>query len=55
MNGLILPGLLLEAKIKSKPISEFALSNNIIFDSTSVSQFNLSGGLFIVLANELFN
>ena len=31
-----------------------ALSNNITFDSTNVSQFNLSGGSVHCLTNELF-
>ena len=55
MNGLTLPGLFIGSKkLNQKPISEFALSNNIIFDSTSVSQFNLSGGSVHCLTNELF-
>ena len=35
-------------------LRDFALSNNIIFDSTNVSQFNLSGGSVHCLTNELF-
>ena len=35
-------------------IFEFGLSNNIVFDNTSVSQFNLSGGSVHCLTNELF-
>jgi N-dimethylarginine dimethylaminohydrolase len=55
MNGLTLPGLFIGSKkLNQKPISEFALSNNIIFDATEVSQFNLSGGSVHCLTNELF-
>ena len=55
MNGLTLPGLFIGSKnLNQKQISDFALSNNIIFDSTSVSQFNLSGGSVHCLTNELF-
>ena len=55
MNGLTLPGLFIGSKnFNQKQISDFALSNNIIFDSTSVSQFNLSGGSVHCLTNELF-
>tara|TARA_B100000902_G_scaffold23599_1_gene28416 strand:- start:3226 stop:4110 length:885 start_codon:yes stop_codon:yes gene_type:complete len=55
MNGLTLPGLFIGSqKLNHKTISEFALSNGIIFDSTQVSQFNLSGGSVHCLTNELF-
>jgi len=55
MNGLTLPGLFIGSqKLNHKKISEFALSNDIIFDSTQVSQFNLSGGSVHCLTNELF-
>ena len=55
MNGLTLPGLFIGNKnFNQKQISDFALSNNIIFDSASVSQFNLSGGSVHCLTNELF-
>jgi len=55
MNGLTLPGLFIGSKnFNQKQISDFALSNNIIFDSASVSQFNLSGGSVHCLTNELF-
>ena len=55
MNGLTLPGLFIGGKnLNQKKISDFALSNNVIFDSTSVSQFNLSGGSVHCLTNELF-
>ena len=55
MNGLTLPGLFIGSKkLNQKPISDFALSNNITFDSTNVSQFNLSGGSVHCLTNELF-
>tara|TARA_B100000427_G_scaffold315043_1_gene308775 strand:+ start:729 stop:1613 length:885 start_codon:yes stop_codon:yes gene_type:complete len=55
MNGLTLPGLFISSKnLNQKQISDFALSNNVIFDSTSVSQFNLSGGSVHCLTNELF-
>ena len=55
MNGLTLPGLFIGSKnLNQKQISDFALSNNIIFDSASVSQFNLSGGSVHCLTNELF-
>ena len=55
MNGLTLPGLFIGSKnLNQKQISDFALSNNVIFDSTSVSQFNLSGGSVHCLTNELF-
>ena len=55
MNGLTLPGLFISSqKLNQKKISDFALSNNVIFDSTSVSQFNLSGGSVHCLTNELF-
>ena len=55
MNGLTLPGLFIGSKkLNQKQISDFALSNNIIFDSTNVSQFNLSGGSVHCLTNELF-
>ena len=55
MNGLTLPGLFIGSqKLNHKKISEFALSNGIIFDSTQVSQFNLSGGSVHCLTNELF-
>lgn len=55
MNGLTLPGLFIGCKkLNQKPISEFALSNGITFDSTEVSQFNLSGGSVHCLTNELF-
>ena len=55
MNGLTLPGLFIGCKkLNQKPISEFALSNGINFDSTEVSQFNLSGGSVHCLTNELF-
>ena len=55
MNGLTLPGLFIGSKkLNQKRISDFALSNNIIFDSTNVSQFNLSGGSVHCLTNELF-
>ena len=38
MNGLTLPGLFIGSKeLNQKQISDFALSNNIIFDSTNVS------------------
>lgn len=55
MNALTLPGLFIGSKkLNQKPISEFALSNGITFDSTEVSQFNLSGGSVHCLTNELF-
>ena len=55
MNGLTLPGLFIGSKkLNQKPISDFALSNGITFDSTEVSQFNLSGGSVHCLTNELF-
>ena len=55
MNGLTIPGLFIGSKnLNQKQISDFALSNNIIFDSTNVSQFNLSGGSVHCLTNELF-
>ena len=55
MNGLTLPGLFIGSKnFNQKQISDFALSNNIIFDSANVSQFNLSGGSVHCLTNELF-
>ena len=55
MNGLTLPGLFISSRnLNQKQISDFALSNNIIFDSTNVSQFNLSGGSVHCLTNELF-
>ena len=55
MNGLTLPGLFIGSKnLNQKQISDFALSNNVFFDSTSVSQFNLSGGSVHCLTNELF-
>ena len=55
MNGLTLPGLFIGSKnLNQKQISDFAVSNNIIFDSASVSQFNLSGGSVHCLTNELF-
>ena len=55
MNGLTLPGLFISSKkLNQKPISDFALSNGIAFDSTEVSQFNLSGGSVHCLTNELF-
>ena len=55
MNGLTLPGLFIGSKeLNQKQISDFALSNNIIFDSANVSQFNLSGGSVHCLTNELF-
>ena len=55
MNGLTLPGLVIGSqKVNQRKISDFALSNNVIFDSTSVSQFNLSGGSVHCLTNELF-
>ena len=55
MNGLTLPGLFIGSQnLNHKTISEFALSNGIIFDSTQVSQFNLSGGSVHCLTNELF-
>ena len=55
MNGLTIPGLFIGSKnLNQKQISDFALSNNIIFDSTSVSQLNLSGGSVHCLTNELF-
>jgi N-dimethylarginine dimethylaminohydrolase len=55
INGLTLPGLFIGSKkLNQKQISDFALSNNIVFDSTSVSQFNLSGGSVHCLTNELF-
>ena len=55
MNGLTLPGLFISSKkLNQKPISDFALSNRIAFDSTEVSQFNLSGGSVHCLTNELF-
>ena len=55
MNGLTLPGLFIGGKnLKQKKILDFALSNNIIFDSISASQFNLSGGSVHCLTNELF-
>ena len=55
MNGLTLPGLFISSqKLNQKKISDFALSNNLIFDSTNVSQFNLSGGSVHCLTNELF-
>jgi len=55
MNGLTLPGLFVGSKnLNQKQISDFALSNKVIFDSTNVSQFNLSGGSVHCLTNELF-
>ena len=55
MNGLTLPGLFIGSKnLNQKQISDFALSNNIIFDYANVSQFNLSGGSVHCLTNELF-
>ena len=55
MNGLTLPGLFISSKkLNQKLISDFALSNGIAFDSTEVSQFNLSGGSVHCLTNELF-
>ena len=55
MNGLTLPGLFIGSKnLNQKQISDFALSNNIIFDYANVSQFNLSGGSIHCLTNELF-
>lgn len=55
MNGLTLPGLFIGSKeMRQNKIFEFGLSNNIIFDNTSVSQFNLSGGSVHCLTNELF-
>ena len=55
MNGLTLPGLFIGSKnLNQKQISDFALSNNIIFDYADVSQFNLSGGSVHCLTNELF-
>ena len=55
MNGLTLPGLFISSKkLNQKPISDFASSNGIAFDSTEVSQFNLSGGSVHCLTNELF-
>jgi len=55
MNGLTLPGLFIGSKnLNQKQISDFAVSNNIIFDFANVSQFNLSGGSVHCLTNELF-
>ena len=55
MNGLTLPGLFIGSKkLNQKLISDFASSNGVAFDSTEVSQFNLSGGSVHCLTNELF-
>ena len=55
MNGLTLPGLFIGSKkLNQKHISDFASSNGVAFDSTEVSQFNLSGGSVHCLTNELF-
>jgi len=55
MNGLTLPGLFIGSKkLNQELISDFASSNGVAFDSTEVSQFNLSGGSVHCLTNELF-
>ena len=55
MNGLTLPGLFISSeKLNHKAIIDFGLENDIKFDFTSVSQFNLSGGSVHCLTNELF-
>ena len=55
MNGLTLPGLFISSeKLNHKAIIDFGLENDITFDFTSVSQFNLSGGSVHCLTNELF-
>ena len=55
MNSLTLPGLFISSeKLNHKAIIDFGLENDITFDFTSVSQFNLSGGSVHCLTNELF-
>ncbi len=55
MNALTLPGVFIgSSKLNQKGIDEFCFGNDIILDTTSVSQFNLSGGSVHCLTNELY-
>ena len=55
MNALTLPGILISgAPILSKKVQDFTAVNNIQMYTSSVSQFNLSGGSVHCLTNELF-